>query len=285
MRTPSGNGLSETTRCPPQVINVSRVNYFVGQVLNGGFMQFVHNSGWDKRFVEGVRSGLSAIGAEEHLTVFEGGAHLINEAYEKGGGQLDQDNFDAVFDQLEREQLSNSRLSDRLRRGVDDSWTWGDRWDSAQILSARYIAGWRGIQRVPASAYPAALDSLAARIPDLAVRRQMREDARPWEKKAIDRMVTQAGLANVWYTAFGIREHDGRRIWCWNFTVGTTPGEGHHQAIFVDGEGIMFKGRTNEIVMRIASPEAAQGSGADRNEPSGEPGTKRPNITFPLSNP
>ena len=270
---------------PTQVINVSRVNYFVGQILNGGFLQFVHNSGWDKGLVEGVRTGLSAIGAEEHLAVYDGGARLINEAYEKSGGQLNNDKFEATFDQLEREQLHNSRLSSRLRRRVDHSWKWGDRWSSAQILSARYISGWRGVQRVPAAAYPAALDSLAARIPDLAVRRQMREDARPWEKKAIDRMVAQAGLDHVWYTAFGAREYDGRRMWCWNFTVGTTPGEGHHQAIFVDGEAVMFKGNTGEIVARMPAPEAAPGSGVERNEPSGEPGAEGRNVLFRISNP
>jgi hypothetical protein len=46
---------------PTQVIDVSRVNYFVGQVLNGGFLQFVSNSRWNRSFVEGVRSGLAAV--------------------------------------------------------------------------------------------------------------------------------------------------------------------------------------------------------------------------------
>ena len=28
---------------PEIVVNVSRVNYLIGQILNGGFLQFVHN--------------------------------------------------------------------------------------------------------------------------------------------------------------------------------------------------------------------------------------------------
>src|SRR5262245_7653208 len=43
---------------PARVINVSRVNYLVGQVTNGGFWQFVLTSGWNQDFVGGVRSGL-----------------------------------------------------------------------------------------------------------------------------------------------------------------------------------------------------------------------------------
>src|SRR5215831_10601841 len=270
---------------PTKVINVSRVNYLVGQVLNGGLLQFIQNSQWNTSFVDGVRSGLAAIGASEHLAVFEGAARPIDEAYEKGGGKLDTDKFGVMLDQLEREHLSNLKLSRRLSRSVDDSWTWGDRWQCAQILSARYIAGWRGVRRVPSAAYPAALDRLAAAIPDLAARRQMREDARPWEKKAIDRMVAQARYDYVWYTAFSTREYRGRKVWCWNFVVGRTPGQGHHQAIFVDGEAIMFKGGTDEIVARTPTPEGAPGSGVARNEPEQDPGTEGFNIIIHIPNP
>jgi hypothetical protein len=35
--------------------------------------------------------------------------------------------------------LGNLKLTWRIRWVVDNSWTWGDRWQSAQILSARYI--------------------------------------------------------------------------------------------------------------------------------------------------
>lgn len=269
---------------PPKVINVSRVNYLIGQVLNGGLLQFVHNSNWDKSLVEGVRTGLAAIGAREHLAVFEGAARLIDDANEKGG-ELDTDNFNATITQLERKHLSNLKLTWRIGWIVNNNWKWGDRWQCAQILSARYIARWRGVRRVPAAAYPAALDSLAAVIPDLVVRRQMREDARPWEKKAIDRLVAEAGLDHIWYTAFSTRQHNGRKVWCWNFTVGKTPGQGHHQAIFVDGEAIVFKGHTDEIVGRMPLPEAASGSGVARNEPPGEPGRESPNDIIFIANP
>ena len=69
------------------------------------------------------------------------------------------------------------------------------------------------------------------------------------------------------------------------FVVGRTPGEGHHQAIFVDGEAIMFKGRTGEIVARMPAPESAPGSGVARYEPEGDPGEQHPNVSINIGNP
>jgi hypothetical protein len=270
---------------PRKVVSVSRVNYLVGEVLDGGFLQFVHNSKWHKSFIAGIRSGLAAIGAKEHLAVFEGAARLIEEAYASSGGKLDTGKFKDAVNQLERKYLSNLKLTWRTGWIVGNSWTWGDRWQSVQILSARYIEKWQGVQHLPRADYEAALDRLAARIPDLAARRQKSEDARPWEKNIIDRLVAQAFLSDIWYTSFSTREYNSRKVWCWNFTVGKTPGQGHHQAIFVDGKAIMFKGNTDQIVAQRPAPEAVPGSGVISNEPEIEPGTQHPNVVLTITNP
>ncbi|XUM20759.1 DMP19 family protein [Bradyrhizobium oligotrophicum S58] len=270
---------------PIEVIHVSRVNYLVGEVLNGGFQQFVDNSGWDAQFIGGVRSGLKAIGAVEHLAVFEGAVRIVDAARETASREIDDDNFQAALDRLESEHLSNAKLSRRLRRRVDDSWHWGNRWDCVQFLNARYIDRWRGVRRVPAAEYETALDALAAGIPDVAARRKMREDSRPWEKKAIDLLVAEVFLSDIWYTAFGARDYNGRKVWCWNFTVGKTPGQGHHQAIFVDGKAIMFEGHSDKIVSQRPAPESLPGSGVASNEPHLEPGTEGKNIILRISNP
>jgi hypothetical protein len=38
-----------------------------------------------------------------------------------------------------------------------------------------------------------------------------------------------------------------RAVLIFDFRLGKMPGQGRHQAIFFDGEAIMFKGRTDEI--------------------------------------
>lgn len=270
---------------PENVINVSRVNYFIGQILNGGFRQFVHNTKWNRNFISDVRRGLAAIGATDHLAVFDGAAQMIDEAYKRDDGKLDAASFDAAFDELEREHLSDSRLCERLGMDPDDSWTWAERWQIAQVFNAVYIGNWEKVRRLPRADYEQALDRIVAGIPDLKERREEYEAARPWEKRIIDQFVAQIGLDYVWYTTFTEREYNGRKVWCWNFVVGRTVGEGHHQAIFVDGEAIIFKGDTDEVVARLPAPESASGSGVARHEPDGQPGAHHPNLALLITNP
>jgi hypothetical protein len=266
---------------PIEIINVSRVNYLVGNVLNGGFLQFVQNSGWNKYHIDGTRSGLQAIGAAEHLAVFSGAAELVDDAYQNAGGKLDHSKFDSELKRLEKEHLSDEKLSKRLGQRVDGSWTWGNRWRVAQNLSYRYIKSWPSVRRVDPKVYEAELDKLMAVIPNLEVRKQARDNARPWEKKAIDRLAKSAGLDNVWYTTFSSRRHNGKTVWCWNFTVGTT----HHHVVFDNGEAIMFKGGTDVVVARIPAPECAPDSSVRRNEPSHDPSIKTPNLVWNIGNP
>src|SRR5713226_504547 len=50
------------------------VDYYLAQVNNGGFSQFVYNSRWSPQVVSFVREGLQAMEAKLHLEVFEEGA-------------------------------------------------------------------------------------------------------------------------------------------------------------------------------------------------------------------
>ena len=61
LRMTIGYGTDRDDEMPPIVYSNNDwcVNYLVGQVLNGGFLQFIQNSNWEKNFVEGVhREGL-----------------------------------------------------------------------------------------------------------------------------------------------------------------------------------------------------------------------------------
>lgn len=43
------------------------VDYYLAQVNNGGFSQFVYNSRWDPQLIASVRGGMQAMKASRHL--------------------------------------------------------------------------------------------------------------------------------------------------------------------------------------------------------------------------
>ncbi len=55
------------------------VDYYLTQVNNGGFSQFVYNSDWNPQVVALIRDGMRAMKAKKHLEVFEEGARLVEQ--------------------------------------------------------------------------------------------------------------------------------------------------------------------------------------------------------------
>ena len=53
------------------------VDYYMAQVCNGGFAQFVWNSGWNLNVVALVTAGLDRFGGERHVAMFEKMSALV----------------------------------------------------------------------------------------------------------------------------------------------------------------------------------------------------------------
>ena len=54
------------------------VDYYLAQVNNGGFSQFVYNSGWEQETIRCVREGLLAMGANQHYELFNQSATILD---------------------------------------------------------------------------------------------------------------------------------------------------------------------------------------------------------------
>ena len=55
------------------------VDYYLAQVNNGGFSQFVYNSGWAQHVTQSVHDGLIAIGANGHIDLFYEATRILNQ--------------------------------------------------------------------------------------------------------------------------------------------------------------------------------------------------------------
>ena len=54
------------------------VDYFLGQLENGGFLEFFLNSGWDEYINQFIFDGLQAMGAVKHVACLRQGEELVN---------------------------------------------------------------------------------------------------------------------------------------------------------------------------------------------------------------
>jgi Domain of unknown function (DUF4375) len=79
------------------------VQYYLAQMQNGGFAQFVYNCEWDPNVVAKIRDGLRTMGARMHQAVFLEGVSTV--------GELGHDGLDEY---LAREYWGDNPVRDRL---------------------------------------------------------------------------------------------------------------------------------------------------------------------------
>lgn len=67
----------EDDLCPEAQISYY-IDYYLTQVKNGGFSQFVYNSGWNDELIEVIRDGLKKMQATKHLAFFNQQVAVVN---------------------------------------------------------------------------------------------------------------------------------------------------------------------------------------------------------------
>ena len=213
------------------------VDYYLAQVCNGGFSQFVHNTGWKPEVVSLVKDGLAKAGAAEHANLFEKGEWLVtNEpsklrkflAGEYFGANKERDRFDSVTKQFFAIEEATSL------RAMNSAW-----------LKAR-----PNLCVVPLSEVRHQINIRAAAIPDLAARKvEALEDA-PRYMKQIHALCKATGHSLNRVTAGDpSHEHEGQRALAWHFITD----KGHHYMVEAHGKVIMFSGSAGEKIIELAA--------------------------------
>lgn len=67
----------DATQLAPDAMRSYYVDFYRGEVENGGFSQFVFNTEWDPTVIQYLREGLKAIGAKKNLAMFEQAAAVF----------------------------------------------------------------------------------------------------------------------------------------------------------------------------------------------------------------
>jgi hypothetical protein len=212
------------------------IDYYLAQLDNGGFSQFVYNSRWAAGVVDRVRKGLGAMNAKRQLSLFEEGATLV--------AALGKARLEAF---LASEYFGDNRLRDRLAAIDDRFFALKEQEDLIQLNSA-WLRGHPQLVVIAKADMPKEVARRATAVPDRAARQQRALDAEPQFQKLIRLLCAKAGHALDRITAGDpTHEHRGKKVLAWHFITD----KGHHFMVEAEGKALMFDGTSQALVVEI----------------------------------
>lgn len=223
----------------PNALRSYYVDYFLAQLENGGFSQFVYNSRWAPPVVQSLREGLQAIAAEMHLAAFEAGATLVEQlGPERLATFLESDYFD---DNEERDFLDEANEELDLPPETED----------LRALNASWLKQLPDLVVLPAEALAAEVRRRGQALPDREERAAAARANEPRYMQLIRALCERSGQELNRVTAGDpSHEHEGARTVAWHFLTD----QGHHYMVDADGLAIMFRGDSSERVCEIEAP-------------------------------
>ncbi|GAB0152090.1 DUF4375 domain-containing protein [Marinobacterium sp. BA1] len=215
------------------------VDYYLAQLNNGGFSQFVYNSNWNESMISLILDGLKDIGAVKNLKLFRKSAKIVSGMSKK--------NFERF---LEGEYFGNFLQINHLNKFDDNFFTLQETENLLQ-LNSDWLKSLPSLKVVEQSEREAYIKKLISLVPDLEERSKAALEAEPRYKKIMRALCEAANQTLEHETAASHKEIDGQTTWAFHFITN----EGHHHMIDFNGKGVMFKGHTEEVVVEIDANE------------------------------
>jgi hypothetical protein len=224
---------------PRDALRSYYADYYLAEVENGGFSQFVYNSGWSPSVVTLVREGLSAMKAGQHLKLFNESAAIL--------GRMAPDRLKAF---LEGEYFGTNEERDALDAHNDRFQELLETEDLI-ALNAAWLRSLPGLQVMTADDMRAEAERRAAGLPDREERRRAALENEPRYMKLMRALSLQAGQVFSHATAGDpTHQHNGKRVLAWHFITS----KGHHYMVEADGKAVMFDGETKKPVVEMSAP-------------------------------
>lgn len=217
------------------------VDYYLAQVNNGGFSQFVYNSRWNPKCIQYVREGMRAIGANRHLKIFEEGAELVS--------KMDSRQLEAY---LTSEYFGENVERDKLN-AVDGRFSEVEKKEDLLKLNAAWLRAHPGLKVLTDEEIQEEVRRRGQSLPDRERRIAKARANEPRYMKLIRALCDKAGQKLERVTA-GDPTHiyEGVKTLAWHFITD----KGHHHMVDVGGKAIMFRGGSKtDRVCEIDAPE------------------------------
>ena len=206
-------------------------DYYLAQVNNGGFSQFVYNCDWDPAVVDLVRKGLAAIAATQHLALFEEGARAVD--------ALGTDRLQEFFNS---EYFGENQERDELNAINERFYRLGDSEDLVG-LNAAWLKNLPDLCALNEEQLVGEIRRRMEAVPDREARKAAAKENLPPYVKYIDALCDQAGYELDRITA-GDPTKDGIK---WYFLTD----KGLHYMLETDDHATMYEHETDTIVAQI----------------------------------
>lgn len=212
------------------------VDYYLAQINNGGFSQFVYNTQWNPSIINFVRNGLRMMGATQHQLLFEEGANLVK--------RLRSSDLDDYFNS---EYFGENETRDQLNLINKRFYALSDTEDLISLNSA-WLRKLPNLLVLPIIEMESMLSQISSLIPDRESRVNASLAREPIYIKMI-RMLCNKANQKFEYITVGtpIQMDNGYQLLAWHFFTD----KGHFYMIETDDEAIMFDATTKKIIVSL----------------------------------
>lgn len=225
----------------PQAQQSYWVDYFMAQMQNGGFSQFVYNSEWDPFVIDNVVTGLEQMGARQHLDALQAASKKLDELGPEGLEEYFESDYFGENDERDLLNEANEIIDQACET------------ENLIELNSNWLKSLPNLVAVSQEEMEAEVQRRAAALPDREQRIQEALDNAPRFEKIILALCEAQGHTLDRITAGDpAHEYEGENILAWHFLTD----QGHHYMLEVNGKGMMFNGDTEECIREIeAGPE------------------------------
>jgi hypothetical protein len=189
---------------PEAALQSYYVEAYRQQMHSGGLLQFIDYSAWHSDILQWIVQGLSAMGAVEHLKLF---LHI-----EQQLAQLDDAQWQALLEQ------DIDAADENPWQAFDQAFLLLDQHQDLQHCNAQWLRQHSQLLLVAQAELAAALDQVAAQVPDVAARIAAEKAQQPRYYHIIDALCEAAQLGHAVVHHCDLEYHYLDQVYCaWLF--------------------------------------------------------------------
>ncbi|QIL82133.1 DMP19 family protein [Diaphorobacter sp. HDW4A] len=224
--------LVEYEEMSPEALKSYYVDYYLAQVKNGGFAQFIYNIGCDGEIIELVQQGLADMQAVRHAALLDKSLAIID--------RLSEEELDRFLDS---EYFGENTERDALNECNGEFYDLNEHEDLVDFNS-RWLRQHPQLQAVAAAGLEAVFDEISEKIPDLEERAAEALENQPRYVKVIDELCDASGQELERITAGDpTHQHEGKDVLAWHFLTDA----GHFYMVDLGDKALMFEADTHKL--------------------------------------